>query len=172
MGERAIKITVLIGVLLHLILVTLGAAYIHIPSWLPGHKILDFYAVASGADSNYGFFTPSFGSKTRIVFDIVEPSGRLENITLAPPSEREVQTRLGAIFDEFVGDDRDFRKELGASLAAAMFSRYSQASEVILRVQEFWPERMQDYRAGLRPDWSEYYVARFAKEQPQDKEMH
>jgi hypothetical protein len=165
------KNTLLGCVVLHLVLVTLSAFYIRVADEIPGKTIIDFYRKASGAGSSYGFFAPSIGVKVRGLFDVVNEDGtKLTNIPLVPEAEREVQIRLGGIFDEFTSekaDDADFRQPLAASLAASIFSRHATASEVVLHVQEYWPKTMAEYRSGQRADWSDYYAARFARTQGQ-----
>lgn len=170
-GERVrdgtFKGTLLGCIFLHLTLVTLSASYIEIADWIPGKSAIDFYRKASGADSSFGFFAPSIGIKARGLFDFVDSNGtKVTNISLVPGSEREMQIRMGGIFDEFTSkdaDDASFRKPLAASLAAAIFSKHSDAAEVTLHVQEFWPITMAEYRQGQRAAWSEYYAARFAR---------
>ncbi len=167
MRDKICKATLLGCTIFHLALVTLSASYINIADTVPGKSIIDFYRKASGADSSYGFFAPSIGAKTRALFDIIDPSGaKIENISLAPNAVREVETRLGGIYDEFTSEDAEdanFRKPLAASLAAAIFSKHSHAAEVILHVQEFWPTTMEEYRQGERARWSDCYAARFAR---------
>jgi len=151
----------------HLILVTLSAFYIPISDELPGKRIIDLYRRASGANSTYGFFAPSLGGKTRAVVDIIEDNGRtIVDLPLVKNAGREVDIRLGSLSDEFIRKDEasdETRKQLAASLAAATFSNHPNAKEVMLRIQEFWPISMDEYRRGLRAHWQDYYAARFAR---------
>lgn len=171
MKDKTIKVTLLGCIFLHLVLVSLSASYIKIAPEIPGKDIIDFYRKASGADSSYGFFAPTVGGKTRAVFDIVDPAGRkIESISLLRESDREAQIRLGGIYDQFTSEDAEdatFRKPLAASLAAAIFSEHADATEVILHVQEYWPNTMEEYRKGQRAQWSDYYAARFARTREQ-----
>jgi hypothetical protein len=152
-------------VISHLFFVTLGACYISIPDWVFGKNIIDLYQQASGSSSNYGFFAPSIGGKTRALFDIVNDKGqKVENLKLLSMPGREVQLRLSGLYDEFAGTVNDkFRQKLAASLAASMFSGHADAVEVTLHIQEFWPKTMDEYRRGMRADWSDYYTARFVR---------
>lgn len=151
----------------HLVFVSLSASYIKVADYIPGKNIIDFYLKATGADSSYGFFAPAIGVKTRALFDIVDHNGnKTVGVPLIAESEREVEIRLGGIFDEFTSEDADderFRKPLAASLAAAMFSQHKNAAEVTLHVQEFWPKTMEEYRQGEKAKWSDYYAARFVR---------
>lgn len=167
MKQKYIKRFLLAWAFLHLTLVTLSASYIKIADWMPGKNIIDIYNKASGADSSYGFFAPAIGSKARAVFDLVDEDGKkFENISLSSEKEREIQIRLGGLYDEFTKKDLDanFRKPLAASLAAAIFSKFANAKEVTLHVQEFSPITMEEYQKGQRATWSEYYQARFIKD--------
>lgn len=175
MRNKISKVALFGYISMHLFLVTLSAFYIRIPEWMPGKDIFDFYQKASGADSSYGFFAPSIGTKTRALFDIIDAHGSKKvNISLLPEAGREVQTRLGGIYDEFstkAADEAGFRRPLAASLAAAVFSQHADTAQVVLHAQEYRPKTMAEYRQGQRAGWSEYYVARFAYTSDLDKEM-
>lgn len=161
------KVVLLLLVFAHLTLVALGASYVKIAPWIPGKNIIEFYQKASGSDSSYGFFAPNIGLKSRAVFDIIDKKGNmLSDIVLAAGSGREVEIRLGGIYDEFSSkqaDDAIFRKPLAASLAAAIFSQYSEATQVTLRVQQYLQISILEYQQGKREQWSDYYSARFAR---------
>lgn len=151
----------------HLGLVTLGASYYKFPDWMPGKSLIQYYGKASGADSNYGFFAPSIGMKINASFDIVKNNGeKISDIPLISDSQREEHIRLGGVFEEFTSEDANdanFRQPLAASLAAAMFTRYPDAKEVVFHVKEFWQKSMAEYRQGQREKWADYYNARFAR---------
>ncbi len=151
----------------HLVLVTLSALYVTIPSDFFAAKPINFYLKASGADSSYGFFAPSIGSKARGMFEIVQPDGKsVPLISLLEEGGREAEIRIGGIYEEFLSDDfteRGFRKPLSASLAASIFTRYQNAQEVIFHLQEYEPTTMADFRRGQRSQWADFYVARFKR---------
>ena len=151
----------------HVILVMLSAFYVKIPDKFILGKIINFYAKASGADSSYGFFAPAIGGKSRIVFDIISADNKkIINLSPIKQSDREAEIRLGGISDEFISEeaqDENFRKPLSSSMALAMFSKYPEAREVILHVQEYWPKTMKAYELGERASWEDYYSARFLK---------
>jgi hypothetical protein len=87
-------------------------------------------------------------------------------IELIPNAPREIETRLGGIYDEFTtsrAQDDDFRHPLAASLAAAIFTQHREAREVEMRVQEYLPYTMDEYRQGKRADWSDYYTAHLSR---------
>lgn len=167
MGAKVYKI-ILVGCMVgHLALVTISASHIKIADGMPGKAIIDFYNKASGAGSSYSFFAPSMGVKTRALFDLVgEDGSKVTDIPLSTQPGREVELRLYGISDEFIcknAEDPSFRQPLAASLAASIFARDATVAEAILRVQEFRPITMEEYRRGERAHWSEYYVARFAR---------
>jgi len=153
--------------LLHLVFVCFSAAYMHLSSKIPLYSLLKFYGKASGADSSYGFFAPSIGSKVRGVFDVIDRNGKVTpNIQLSPEMNREENIRLGGIFEEFTGDeieDETFRHSLGASLAAVIFSRFVEAERVVIHIEEFVQVSMEDFRNGKRSFWDNIYDATFAR---------
>jgi hypothetical protein len=159
----------LLYICLHLILVTLSGFYIRTADWMPGKSIIDFYKRASGSDSSYGFFAPAIGMKALALFDVTDQNGtKITNVRLVPESEREVELRVTGIFDGFNGQEGQrerIRKPLATSLAAAIFSKYTDAVEVVLRINELSPITMDQYRQGQQGTWSELYTARFARNQ-------
>lgn len=166
MKERLLKGLLLGWLFLHLALVCLGASYGRLPEWLVGRSIVEFYTHASGADGSYGFFAPSIGMKVRGLFDIVLNDGtKISQVPLIPDNQREMQIRLGGVFDDLASGAHDahLRQPLATSLAAAIFTKYQEAAEVTLHVEEFLPVTMAEYREGRREEWSEYYKARFAR---------
>lgn len=171
MGRRVVKEiskkALISWAFFHLILVTMSAFYIKIAPWFPGEHIFTLYQKATGANSGYGFFAPAIGVKTRAVFDVVDEHGvTAKEIPLVPATDREAQIRLGAIFDELsekVDENEELRKPIAASLAATIFGKYKNATQVVLHVQEYWPKTMEQYRQGERPSWQDYYAARFAR---------
>ena len=155
------------AIFLHLLLVSSNAAYIRIGQNFPLRKILQFYGKASGADSSYGFFAPSIGTKVRALFDVVDKNGAMtSNIDFASQMNREENIRMGGIFDEFLSeeiDDEEFRQQLASSLAAGVFSLHPDAVNVILHVEEYRSISMDEYREGTRSEWEEIYSARFVR---------
>lgn len=174
MKEKLLKGFLLGWIIFHLSLVSLGASYGRLPEWLPGRSIVEFYAHASGADGSYGFFAPSIGMKVRGLFDVVMKDGtKIFQVPLIPDTEREMHIRLGGVFDELTSEgayDDHFRQPLATSLAAAIFTKYHDAAEVILHVEEFLPVTMVEYREGRREEWMEYYKARFARNEEKREE--
>lgn len=153
----------------HITLVTLSSFYIKIPDWLPAKSALEIYKIATGANSTFGFFSPKIGKKARAVFDIVDQNGStIENVALVPESEYEAHIRISGIYDDiaYKSDNPEFRKPVAASLAASVFGKYADATQVIVHVQEIRPKTMEEYRKGERAQWSELYKARFARNTP------
>lgn len=167
MTERISKTFWLTASLTHLLLVTLSASYIGLPEFLPGKRIIDIYRKASGADGTYGFFAPFIWGKTRFTFDVIDEHGqKSQGLSLFDRPRREAEIRVGNLSEELMRDNpehREFRQKLGASMAASVFSSHPDATEVVLRVDEYWPNTMEEYRQGKREAWSEAYRARFSK---------
>lgn len=167
MRERISKTFWLTASLTHLLLVTLSASYIELQESLPGKNMLDLYKKASGADGTYGFFAPFIWGKARFTFDIIDEHGeKSQGISLFDTPRREAEIRVGNLSEELMRDKpehKEFRQKLGTSLAASVFSSHPGATEVVLRVDEYYPNTMEEYRQGKREIWSEAYRARFFK---------
>lgn len=152
----------------HLLLVSLGAVYKDFPGNNPVSAGIQWYSKASGADSSYGFFAPRVGSKVRTIFDSIDAGGvKTTNLRLEKDSGREAAIRLGGFYDEFTSkeaeEDPEFRQQLGATLAAAIFTEHPEAVQAVLHLEEYDPVSMEAYRQGERSSWEEIYQATFAR---------
>jgi hypothetical protein len=114
-----------------------------------------------------------------VQFDLIDSQGHEQTAGLFPEKNGEANLRFGDIIDQFAtsaggdsdsdGDDDsddeqqriDFARSLSASLAGAMFARHPAAAAVRVRLEEFVPIDMADYRAGARADWHPLYQAKF-----------
>ena len=152
---------------LHLLLVAAGASYQNMEGDTLFHKFLEVYANASGAGSSYGFFTPSLGGKTEAVFDIFDQTGKkTKTVHFAEHASRELKIRLASIYDEFTSKAArkdHVRQALATSLTSYIFGEYPTASRVVLRIEDYWPTTMAEYREGKRSDWEVLYEAKFAR---------
>ena len=157
--------------LTHLMLVTLGAAYIGFDRLGQVGEALDYYGVLSGSGNTYGFFAPGVGGEVRARFTRIDGKGNVTQTTLRSGSSHESDIRFGNIIDQFEDnadaddndddDATDLRRSLAASLAGKIFARYPDTHAVEVHLDEFDPVSMADYRKGTRPQWKEYYTARF-----------
>jgi hypothetical protein len=155
-----------IAACLHLVLVGLGAAHVHLWNWGPVGRTLDRYGLLSGAGSNYPFFAPEVGTTIRAQFDLYAADGKsLGTDDLMRSSTRETKLRLSDIV-EMIDEDlenQQTRRLLGASWAAKMFARHPGAAKLTLRVDVFDVPTMSEYRSGERYDWENVYRATFAR---------
>lgn len=170
MKSKIVKLSLLSLSIVHLSFVALNASYIDILDWLPAPEAFDFYLKATGADSSFGFFAPSIGTKVYADFFVVDENGHKTPTQLLPHASREAITRLGGIYDQFTSEEaqeKEFRQPLAASLAAAIFNQHDEAQEVYIRIKEFWHNTMDEYRAGNHPEWAEYYSAHMSRGEKQ-----
>jgi hypothetical protein len=160
----------------HLIVVVFGACH-----WLPDRtgsplaETLRWYARLSGADSEYGFFSPEVGSEHRTRFLLEDDHGSPWSDAIDRTSSREARLRLNNIADyPFMSgaavESPALRQELVKSWAAAMFSRHPNAIAVTVVVEAYDVPSMADYRAGQRPSWKQVYEARLQREPSTPKE--
>jgi hypothetical protein len=171
-GVRRLLLTV--GAV-HLLLVALGAASIE---WREHGRVgrwLAVYSGLSGADAGYGFFAPGVGSQVHAVFDVQEKNGHTFTTTLESHSSQEANLRVGNITDQFADFEEDKSEELtrslSASLAGTIFGRYPRARTVTVRIEQFTPVDMKEFREGKRPRWEPAYSAVFAylpREEPKE----
>ncbi len=166
--KRKSQIFFCTAAVLHLLLVIAGAMYTEFEDESSLGRFLDFYSQASGANSSYGFFTPTLGGKVEAVFDIMDQQGKkIDTVHFARNASREVQIRLGGLYEEFTtkGAQEDkVRQTLAGSLTSYVFGEYPTASHVIFRVEDYWPITMAEYRQGKRSDWEVLYEAKFARD--------
>lgn len=150
----------------HLLLVAIGAAELELPSGTWWSRAIDIYGEISGSSSGYGFFSPGVTSQIRASFDIVEKDSTRLTQELKDQSNREVDLRLGDIVEQFLGDeDRQdpmgFQRQLSASLSGAVFAHHEGAKSVTIRLEKFTPVSMEDFRNGMRGQWTPLYSAEF-----------
>jgi hypothetical protein len=180
----------------HLALAGLGAASLDFSGWGKVGTAIEGYMTLSGADSGYGFFAPGVGGQLRARFEVVDAKGKVTQVPLETPSTHEAALRVGNIIDQFWNDEDDddsdeevksakdvkavaddeeedddegmseLHRSLLASLAGKVFARHPEARQVMVRLDEFYPVSMADFRKGERPRWQEFYEARFAYRAP------
>lgn len=163
---RTKKLKLAVGaVLVQLILVIIGAAEIELPgnSWLV--RALNYYGDASGASAGYGFFAPEVTSQIRATFDIVDKNKRHIRQEWKDETNREVDLRLGDIVEQFLNGDEDeaqnLQHDLAASLSGSVFARHPDAQSVTMKLEQFVPVSMQDFRNGHRAKWTFLYSTTF-----------
>jgi hypothetical protein len=152
--------------LFQLVLVFCGAASIDVSRLGSLGTILNYYGEVSGSGSGYGFFSPGVESQIGAEFDIVGSNGQVKTTTIRNGLNQEADLRLGNIIDQFgteQDDPKAFQRSLSASLAGYMFGKNPDAREVVVRLQEYYPPSMADYRAGKRAKWAPVYSATFKR---------
>jgi len=155
--------------LFHLGVVVVAAAYClpTWPRWLD--HIVHFYGVATGAGSNYGFFTSSVRSQVLTRFEIVDSRGKKSPATLPISRNHEAEVRRMGLGAEFsVGkreaDVKRFQRSLSASLAGTVFGCHPEAVAVIVHLEEFATVSMEEYRQGKRPAILPLYDLTFVRD--------
>jgi hypothetical protein len=77
----------------------------------------------------------------------------------------ETDLRIGNIFNQFFSesgeDAEDLQRSVAASLAGTVLGRNPDATAVNVRLENFSPVSMKEYRSGSRPSWSSIYEAKF-----------
>lgn len=156
----------------HLILVALGAAGVSLSPLGPLGGLLDEYSVLSGANTGYGFFAPGMGGQLRVRFDVIDAGGQKTATSLGTTASREVDLRVGDIINRFMDSEEEPRlqRSLAASFAGKIFAHHPQASKVVVHLEAFDPVSMEDFRRGVRPQWTPLYEAKFVHHGRQTKE--
>jgi len=172
--SRMLPILTLFGAV-HLMLVIAGASYIDLSEFGPVGNALNYYGEMSGSNKSYGFFAPGVGAQARTRFEVIDAAGKSTLVSLERSSSHEADLRINNITGQLTANDgeedtddqdaaRDLRRSVAASLAGKVFGRYRGAQAVIVRVDEFNPVDMPEYRQGLRPKWEEIYQAKFVQD--------
>ncbi len=97
----------------------------------------------------------------------MDSSGKIISTPLETGTSHEADLRTGAMVGGFNDPEPElvkFRRSLMASLAGTVFGRHPEAAKVIVKVDEFTPVSMGDYRKGIRPEWKQIYEAKFVHE--------
>lgn len=140
----------------------------------PAAKLVRWYAVVTGADSNYGFYAPRVGFVHRARFVLRDENGRVWEDDFGRSDSPEARLRLTGIVDAafMTGEAHDlprWRKRLIASWAATMFRRNPEAVSITVIVEFYGVPGMDRYRAGDRPQWVEIYRARVKRTASDDR---
>jgi hypothetical protein len=147
----------------HLILVALSAARVDLGLLGPPGVLLDEYGLLSGAGSGYGFFATGAGSELRVRFDVIDGEDLKTTTSLETAASHEADLRIGGIISTFQWEDDEpaLPRALAASLAGKIFARHPEAHKVAVRLESFKPVSMEDFRRGIRPQWTSVYTAKF-----------
>jgi hypothetical protein len=117
----------------------------------PPRAALRLYGALSGAENGYAFFAPGIGPQVRVTFTLTDAAGRTWTDTLDRGMTREGALRVGS--GVALASEPAYRDDLFRSWAGAMFGRHPDARKVTVRLQEYDPPTMAEYRAGVRPRW-------------------
>lgn len=152
------------AVLCHLFLVMLGAGNVDLERLGIFGQAIAFYGAVSGSAESYGFFAPGVSSQLEVLFDLTDRSGKTRTISLETGASHEADLRVGNVIGQFSNESEEpekLQRSVAASLAGTVFGRYPEAKEVNVRLEEFTPVSMADYRVGKRPQWAPIYQAKF-----------
>ncbi|MEO5969216.1 MAG: hypothetical protein ABIQ95_04750 [Bdellovibrionia bacterium] len=169
--------------LCHLVLVALGASYVDLSRLGSLGKVLGYYSELSGAGSGYGFFAPGISGQLRVRFESNSQLGSnsglgfIDGTVAERAASHEAILRLGNIVDQFptdglgedayddpeIGVDADNRlkRSLASSLAVNMLKRHPEVKQLAVYLEEFSPVSMEEFRSGLRPQWTILYEVKF-----------
>lgn len=157
----------------HLTAVGLGASSsLPVRSGGPSARMLNWYAIISGADSTFAFYAPNVSTPHRARFRLRDAEGTEWWDRFDATGSREADLRLGgvvdaAFMDEDVQKAHSWRNDLVRSWAAAMLRRHPHAVSVTVIVEVYYVPTVADYRAGVRPSWREIYRAEVLRSAPQ-----
>jgi hypothetical protein len=150
--------------LLHLGLVSAGAAQLTVAETpVLGHA-LQYYSDLSGAGSGYGFFSPGVYGQLRTLIDVDDGAGRVTTNLLTVGPNREADLRLNDIGEQFLNmfkDKKKFQRALAASFAGFAFANNQVAHKVTVRLEQYMAPSRQSYLAGKRADWNPVYKVSF-----------
>jgi hypothetical protein len=154
----------------HLVLVTLGAASFDFERLGRLESPVHFYNEMSGSGNGYSFFAPGIENQLRAVFEVTDRNGTTQIVPLETGLSKEADLRVGNIIDQFApqddfGDDvtsTQVQRSLSASLARLMFARDRNVKHVTVRLENYRPVSMAEYRGGKRPEWQLIYSAGFS----------
>jgi hypothetical protein len=150
----------------HLLIVTLGASHTDFSSLGVIGKALSTYALISGADVSYAFFAPGIFGQLRAQFDVIDQDGKVKPVPLRLHESHEAELRVGNIIDQMQADredQEDFQRAMTASLARNIFARYPGAHAVVVRLEEFSPVSIEEFRKNFRPSWTPLYEAKYTR---------
>ena len=156
----------------HLILVALGAGGVSLQPLGPLGRLLAKYSFLSGAETGYGFFGEGVGGQLRVRFNVIDGEGQEMATSLNKVASHETDIRVGSIIDRFWEEDEELglHRALSASLAGTIFARNPQAHQVVVHADSFEPVSMEDFRRGVRPEWTPMYEAKFVYRSRQTKD--
>jgi len=154
--------------LVHLVLVIFGAAYVDLDRFGFLEPAISYYGALSGSSNSYGFFAPGIDSQLHAIFEVTDSRGRQRLVPLETGASAESDLRVGNIIDQFAPDrddkesDVQLQRSLSASLARVLFMRIPDAKSVNVRLEEYRPVSMEDYRKNKRSYWAPLYSARYS----------
>ena len=126
--------------------------------------VLNYYGELTGSGQSYGFFAPGVWGQIRASFDVIDKNDHSTPVSLDTGLSREAGLRVGNIINEFTEQAEDLvklQRSLSSSLAGTVFGRYPEATKVVVRLEEFLPVSMQEFRAGSRAHWKPIYTATY-----------
>lgn len=150
--------------LLHLILVTAGAA------GLPPHihdavdPLLAAATFAAGSDNGFGFYAPRVSPPTRLRF--VDDDPTTPEIMALPSGLGlgESQLRFNTAYDSMRMESEPYRRAVSASLAAMWFGQHPEVGVVTVELEFIDIPPLNEARGGEVPSkWLPLYSATFSR---------
>lgn len=150
--------------LLHLILVTAGAA------GLPPHihdavdPILAAVRFAAGSDNGFGFYAPRVSPPTRLRFVDDDPATPEFMELPAALGLGESQLRFNTAYDSMRMETEPYRRAVSASLAATWFGQHPQVGMVTVELEFLDIPPLKEACGGEVPnEWLPIYTATFSR---------
>ncbi|MCI0641644.1 MAG: hypothetical protein L0Y72_27310 [Gemmataceae bacterium] len=124
----------------------------------PAGDTVRWYSSISGAHNRYGFFK-SVGTGCKVTFHMNDTAGRVWTDTLDKSGNHEAEMRYnGSLYMIITYGDY-----LAAHWAATMFGRHPEAHQVTVQFEQYEPGSMEEFRAGVRPEWKTTYTRAFLR---------
>lgn len=148
--RRLAPLGLISGAVLHLVLVSFGAAgKIPVSEATALGRAIGAYRAYTGADNAYGFFAPGVASERRVVLHVY--SGDHWQSIDERFQGRESNLRLSTVVGMLT--DPNLREPLAASWAARAFGSFPGARLVLVEIKVYLVPSMRELRAGSRPRW-------------------
>lgn len=162
---RRRRLLLLAAVACHLGLAVTGALGLCLWEAGPLGPSLTYYRALSGTDSKYSYYAPSVRAPLRAEFTILDGGGEAVTTRLETGVTREADIRVEDLIQVFGHGrvDEPVRRQVAASLAAAMLARHPGAAAVQLDVVRRGLPTMSALRRGAEIRWQPVFRARIVR---------
>lgn len=162
---------IILILMLHFLLVVLNSLSFDLRRLGKLGAVLYHYGEASGTNSRFEFFSPGISSQIRVRFTIKRAGAAPEIFELTRQQNREVDLRLGDVFDQFIGiagreerEARELQRLLAASLASHVFGRFPEAQTITVSVEEYFADSLFDQQPTEALAWEPLYSVEFSRD--------